>query len=119
MVLMFGVSQALCACAPDSGSNAQIAQSVDHHTGTNTDHHSDDEHACDGCQHCDITDLYAVLQIDKVEATPRSETKVTIVKASTATPRLLQLRGPPAPPIDFRWRAPANTPISRQDISLT
>jgi len=119
MVLMFGVSQALCACAPDSGSNAQIAQSVDHHTGTNTDHHSDDEHACDGCQHCDITDLYAVLQNDKIKATPRSETKVTIVKASTATPRLLQLRGPPAPPIDIRWRAPANTPISRQDISLT
>ena len=119
MVLMFGVSQALCACPPDSGSNTQIAQSVDHHSVTSTDHHSEDEHACDGCQHCDSTDLYAVPQIDKIEATPRTETKVAIVKVSAATPRLLQLRGPPAPPIDLRWRARANSPISRHDISLT
>ena len=119
VVLMFGVSQALCACAANSGSNIEIAESVDHHAGTSADHHSDDQHACDGCQHCDSTDLYAIPQTDKVEATPRLEAKVAIVKARSATPRLLKVRGPPAPPIDLRWRTHASSPISRHDISLT
>lgn len=119
MVLMFGVSQALCACPPDGGSDTHIARTVDHHAGNSADHHSDEEHACDGCQHCASTDLYAVPQIDKVEATPRIETKNAAIRETVAAPRFPHAQSPPAPPIDVRWRARANSPISRHDISLT
>ncbi len=119
MVLIFGIAQVLCTCAPDSDSNIQIAQSVDHHPGTSADHNSDDDQHCNGCQHCDSADMYAISQTDKVEATPHLEAKVAIVKARTPTPRPVQLRRPPAPLIDLRWRTHAGSPISRHDISLT
>jgi hypothetical protein len=111
IVLVFGVSQALCACPPDSGSDAQISH--------NNDHHSDKEHACDGCQHCDRNGLFAGPLIDKVEATWRTETKIVITDSYTGTVRIFQLRGPPAQPIELRWRIHANSPISRHDVSLT
>lgn len=119
VALVFGVSQALCACPPDSGPNTQISHSNDHRSGNNADHHSDKEHACDGCQHCDRNDLFAVALIDKVEATSRTETMIVVTDSYAGTLRFFQLRGPPAQPIDLRWPIHTNSPISRYDVSLT